>query len=160
MNYSAEYRTLIDELIKLRYEMSNSQMNIKFADISMSEYLTLHEISVSDVDGPYEGKTYLKDLADKMDISIRKTSKTVGKLTDMGLVVWEHDGDGTEGTYVSITYEGRKLLEERENKIEEFFARVIDRFGKDDMKKMLQMLKKFVTVLSTELENEEAEDEA
>ena len=160
MKANDEYKSLIDELIKLRYEMSNGQMNIKFADISMSEYLTLHEISDSDVNGLYEGKTYLKDLADKMDISIKKTSNTVRKLTDMGLVVWEHDGDGTEGTYVSMTSEGRKLLEEREKKIEEFFVRVIDRFGKDDMKKMLQMLKKFVTVLSAELENEEAEDES
>ena len=160
MEEKKEYKTLIDELVRLRYVMSNGQLNIRFADISMSEYITMREISDSDSDGLYEGKTYLKDLADNMDASIRKTSKTVRKLKDMGLVVWEHEGDGTEGTYVYLTDEGKELLEEREKEVYEFFVKVIDKFGKDDMKKMLHLLKKFETIMSTELEEEEAEDES
>ena len=160
MKTDKEYVNMIDELIRLKYAISNGRLNIKFADISISEYVTLRKISDSDQNGLYEGKTYLKDLADNMDISIRKTSKTVMKLKDKGLIVWEHDGDGTEGTYVYLTDTGRALLKEREKEATEFFVKVIDKFGKDDMKKMLRLLKEFETVVSSELEDEEVEDES
>ncbi len=160
MDEKREYDALVDELVKMRYAVSNGQFNIRFSDISMSEYVTMRELHSADSEGLYEGRTYLKDLADKMGISIKKASKTVGKLKDSGLVVWEHDGDGAEGTYVMLTEDGKNLLLEKESEMYDFSVRVIDRFGKEDMKKMLRLIKEFETVLSTELEKEETEDES
>ena len=74
--------------------------------------------------------------------------------------MWEHDGDGAEGTYVMLTEDGINFLLEKESEMYDFSVKVIDRFGKEDMKKMLRLIKEFETVLSTELEKEEAEDES
>ena len=161
MNSSNERDILINELLRIRHSMGNGQFKMNFGDLRMSEYLVLKEIASADENGLYEGKTYLMDLAASLDQSIRKTAKTVRKLRDRGLIFWEHDGDGEDGTYVLITEDGRSLLENREEHIRRFFSRVIDNFGRDDTKKLLRMLKEFETVMRAELEgDEEDEDES
>ena len=154
-----ELDSLIDEIIRVRYSLTSGKMRIKFADISMSDYRTLRAIDDSDCD-VYEGRIFLSDLADRLDLSIRKTSKSVAKLRDMGYVVWEHEGDGADGTFVLLTEEGASVLKEREKQVKEFFVKIVEKYGKEDMKALLQMLKRFETVMSTELEDEEDEDES
>ena len=160
MKSKNENEALINELIRIRRSMGSGQFKLNFADMSMSEYLMLREIADADEDGLYEGKTYLKDLSSALSQTIRKTAKTVRKLRDRGLLFWEHDGDGEDGTYVLITEDGRRLLESREEQVRDFFSRVVDNFGREDTKKLLHMLKEFETVMSAELEEEEEDDES
>ena len=68
----------------------------------------------------YEGKTYLKDLSEKLKLTMRQTSKLAGELRDKGFVSWEHDGDGSEGTYLVITEAGENLLMKNQSMLKDY----------------------------------------
>ena len=51
MDEKREYDALVDELVRMRYAVSNGQFNIRFSDISMSEYVTMRELYSVDSDG-------------------------------------------------------------------------------------------------------------
>jgi len=159
MNNKAELDGLIDEFIYLRHAMSSGHLRLRFGDLSMSEYVALRYIAAAEPGGLYDGKTYLKDIADSFNVSMRKTSKTVRTLRDRGFVLWEHDGDGTEGTYALATDAGREFLKMREAQVKDYFTRVIESFGVEDMKHLLGMLKELETVMRAELEDGEEDDD-
>lgn len=105
----------------------------------------------------YEGKTYLMDLAEKMQLTIRQTSKLVSGLNEQGIVKWSHDGDGKEGTYVTITDEGVKLLEQQQSVLKEYFGNVIEKFGKDNLLELLNLMKQLETIMYSEHERMEGD---
>ena len=150
---------LSNELTYRRYMMNKGQIKNLFRELDMPEYIALHSISATnETSDIYSGRTYLKELADKMQLTIRQTSKMVGNLKDRGLLSWSHDGNGSEGTYVTITELGQKLLNEQEELLKNFYGRVIEKFGKDNLVLLLQMMKQLETVMSSEMEGTEAQD--
>ena len=159
MRERSELDRLIDEFIYLRHAMSSGHLRLHFGDLSMSEYVTLRYIASAEPGDDFDGKIYLLDLANSLNVTVRKASKTVRRLRDRGFVLWEHDSDGTEGTYALVTDEGRAFLKLRENEVKDYFSRVIISFGVEDMKKLLGMMKELETVMRAELEDEEEDDD-
>ena len=106
----------------------------------------------------YGGRTYIKELSEKMELTIRQTSKMIGKLRDKGLVTWSHDGNGTEGTYVTITDIGQNLLKDQEEILKKYYGNVIKKFGKDNLIQLLQLMKQLETVMTSEIEELEVQD--
>ncbi|MGN0141722.1 MAG: MarR family winged helix-turn-helix transcriptional regulator [Roseburia sp.] len=151
---------LSNELMYRRYIMNrDEQMRKLFQKITIPEYIALHSISaVNEISEIYSGRTYLKDLADKMQLTIRQISQMVGKLKDRGLLSWSHDGNGSEGTYVTITETGQKLLEEQEEVLKKYYGRVIEKYGKENLILLLQLMKQLETVMSSEMEESEVQD--
>lgn len=144
---------LSNELTYRRYIMNKGQIQQLFKELSIPEYIALHTISsANEVSGIYMGRTYLKDLADKMQLTIRQTSKMVGSLKDKGLLSWAHDGNGSEGTYVTITERGENLLNEQETILKRYYGRVIEKYGKENLILLLQLMKQLETVMSSEME--------
>ena len=148
------------EALKLGNELTLRKYLFNKAGVSRvlneADYIVLHIIretgSEQDI---YKGKTYLKDLSEKMMLTIRQTSKLVGKLKERGLVKWSHDGDGNEGTYVTITEEGEKTLEQQQAVYQEYYGRVIDKFGKDNLIELLNLMKQLETIMYSEHEKME-----
>lgn len=150
---------LSNELTYRRYIMNRDQIRKLFKEISMPEYIALHSISATNETSEiYSGRTYLKDLADKMQLTIRQTSRMVGNLKDRGLLAWSHDGNGSEGTYVTITERGQKLLEQQEAVLKQYYGRVIEKYGKENLVLLLQLMKQLETVMSSEMEGAEVQD--
>ena len=150
---------LSNELTYQRYLFNRNQMKQIFQKLSVPEYIALQNISeISKDSAIYSGRTYLKDLAESMHLTIRQTSKMVGNLKDRGLLVWSHDGDGSEGTYVTITESGESLLSEHEASLGEYYKKVIGKFGEDNLIQLLQLMKQLDTVMGGELEGLEGED--
>lgn len=151
---------LTNELTYRRYLMNKDQIQKLFREISASEYIALHIISAANETSEiYSGRTYLKELADKMQLSIRQTSKMAGNLKDRGLLSWSHDGNGSEGTYVTITETGQKLFKEQEDILKKFYERVIGQYGKENLVLLLQLMKQLETIMSSEMEGRERQDE-
>ena len=124
--------------------------------LNEADYILLHIIMETAREHEiYEGKTYLKDLSEKMMLTIRQTSKLISKLKERGLVKWSHDGDGNEGTYVTITDEGRKLMEQQQSVYKEYYGNVINKFGKDNLIELLNLMKQLETVMYSEQEKME-----
>ena len=66
-----------------RYMFSKDQAEALFKDITIPEYIALEEIK-----GSIEnGKVYLKDISEKMKVSISKASKLAAGLKEKGLVI-------------------------------------------------------------------------
>ena len=93
-----------------------------------------------------------------MQISIHSISKTIPALKERGLVNWLHDGNGSEGTYVTMTEEGSALLEKHQKYMEKIYERVIEQFGTDNLIQMLDLMKRLETIMGNEMENIEDEE--
>lgn len=148
---------LSNELTYRHYLMDKGIIHELFQKMTIPEYIALHMIVLeSESTVIYGGRTYLKELSEKMQLTIRQTSKMVGELRDRGLILWSHDGNGSEGTYVTITEMGRRLLEEQEQILKKYYGKVIGKFGKENLIKLLQLMKQLETVMSSEIEEMEA----
>lgn len=155
---SGDIVKLTNEITYHRYLLNKGQIRDFFKQLSIAEYIALHYISLdSEMSEIYSGRTYLKELAEKMQLTIRQTSKMVGELRDRGLVLWSHDGNGSEGTYVTITETGQRLLDEQEEILKNYYGKVIEKYGKENMIQLLCLMKQLETVMSSTLEEMEEE---
>lgn len=161
MEKNTDVIKLSNELTYQRYLFNREHIKDIFMKMSIPEYIALHHIAqeeeTSDI---YSGRTYLKDLSVKLQITMRQTSKMIEHLRDMGYVVWSHDGNGSEGTYVMLTDSGKKLLSEQEETMKCYYSKVFDKFGKDNLIELLQLMKQLETVMCSEMENLEGENDA
>ena len=148
-----EVLQLSNELTYRHYLMDRGKIKDIFRKVSIPEYIALQAIvEESNRSSIYFGKTYLKDLAVRLQISIRQTSKMMGVLKDRGLIEWSHDGNGSDGTYVLITENGKRLVTEQESILKSYYEKVIQKYGKDNFLQLLQMMKQLETVMSEEME--------
>lgn len=151
-----ELERLSHELTYRRYMVDKGKIRSLFKDIRIPEYIALYSIAQSGENSSIYGeRTYLKELSEKMEQSMRHTSKMVGDLRDRGLVTWSHDGNGKEGTYVTITENGRRFLEDKEKIVKKFYGRVIESFGKENLIHLLHQMKELETVMTCEIEKME-----
>lgn len=145
-----------NELTYLRYQMNKGPIRKLFGQIRLTEYILLHSIvRQSDSADIYQGRIYLTDLAERMRLTIRQTSRLVGELKNKGMLQWSHDGDGSEGTYVTITETGKRQLEEQQEILKDFYGRVIGRYGRERLVQLLQQMRELETIMSSEMEEEE-----
>ena len=155
-----EITELSSELTYRNYLMNKGKVRDLFHEISIPEYIILHIIAAENENAPgCSGRVYLKDLAEKMQLKIQQASRMVGSLNDRGLLLWSHDGNGSEGTYVTITECGRTLLNEQEQRMKEYYGRVIGKFGKENLIELLRLTKQLDTIMGSEIEEMEAENE-
>ena len=158
-NVSSDIRVLSHEITYRRYLMNKGKIKELFEKLSIPEYIALYNIDMErELSSIYGEKTYLKDLSEKMELSMRQTSRMIGNLRDRGLLLWSHDGNGSEGTYVIITDSGKKLLKEQEEVLRKFYGNVIDKFGKEKLIQLLQLMKELDTIMCSEFEDMEEED--
>ncbi|MGN0325560.1 MAG: MarR family winged helix-turn-helix transcriptional regulator [Lachnospiraceae bacterium] len=148
---------LSNELTYQRHLFNREYRKDIFMKMSIPEYIALQYIAMEEKSNIYSGRTYLKDLADKLQMSMRQISKMVEKLRDVGYVVWSHDGNGSEGTYVTITESGQKMLKNQEEILKKYYGKVFEKFGKDNLIQLLQLMKQLETVMSSEMEKLEGD---
>lgn len=148
---------LSNELTVRRYLFNKEHVN---NILSIPDYIALHIIKETEhLETIYAGRTYLKDLAEKMQLSIHQTSRMVGSLRERGLVSWSHDGDGSKGTYVTITESGEKIYEQQQNILKEYYGKVISKYGEDKFIQLLHLMKELETVMHNEIEGMEVSKE-
>lgn len=147
---------LAHELTYHRYLLSQSQARGLIRELSIPQYIALQYVSRA-AQGGDDGRVYLRHVARELRLSIPQASRMVGGLRDKGLVTWSHDGDGSEGTYLSVTPAGLALLERQDARLREFYGRVADRFGRENMARLLEQLVRLEQVMDGELKQEGAD---
>ena len=148
---------LSNELTYQRHLFNREYRKDIFMKMSIPEYIALQYIAMEETSSIYSGRTYLKDLADKLQMTMRQVSKMVEKLRDAGYVVWSHDGNGSEGTYVTITESGQRMLKSQEEILKEYYGKVFETFGKDNLIQLLSLMKQLETVMRSEMEKLEGD---
>ncbi|MGN8862982.1 hypothetical protein ACTNCE_13845 [Dorea longicatena] len=147
-----EIRKFTNELTYRRYLMNKGKIQELFRKMTLQEYIALYTIESERENSPNNnGRTYLKDLSEKMQLTIRQTSKMVEKLKDHGLVLWSYEGSGSEGTYVTVTETGQKLFKGQEMILRECYGKVINKFGKDNLIMLLKMMKQLDNLMCSEI---------
>ena len=161
MNVSKEpMNNIAHEITYRRYMLSRDDARFMFKDINISEYIVLHYMCERlENDSIYSGKIYLSELSEKLSLPIRATSKLIRGMSGKNLVSWDHDGDGKDGTYVTITEHGKTVLEETGDNLRDFYIRVLQKFGEEKVIELLQLMKEFDSVMRTELEQMEDANE-
>ncbi len=144
-----------NELIYQRHLFNREYMKDVFLKMSIPEYIALQYICAEETSDIYSGRTYLKELADKLRMNMRQISQMVSRLRDAGYVVWSHDGNGSDGTYVMITESGRNMLNNQEEIFKKYYGKVFEKFGRDNLIQLLQLMKQLETVMSSEMEKME-----
>jgi DNA-binding MarR family transcriptional regulator len=159
-----DHQTIVDltnlsnELMYRRFLVNNDEVRQFFYELTVPEYIALNLIIENEANDPiYGGKTYLSDLAERLQRPMRTISSIARNLRDKGFVIWSHDGDGEQGTYVTITEEGRSIEEKHQQVTKEFYGRVIEKFGRQNMVELLNLMKQLDTVMTVELENSKQE---
>lgn len=161
MTEKANIAELANELIYRRYLIHHGRLPQHCKELNLPEYIAMHliaeETSAEEADSE---KLYLEALSNKMQLSIRPVSKIAGELRDRGLVTWSHDGSGSDGTYVTVTETGLRLIREQEQALEDYYTRVIKAYGRDNMVQLLHMMKQLEDVMQNELEGTEVSADA
>lgn len=146
-----EFAAMVSELIYRQYFLNRGQLQEMFEMIDLEEFIALKYISRRE-----QEKVYIKDLSTNLKTSNQKVTTTIGKLRDKGLIKWTYDGDGEEGTYVTITEEGFTFLNSQERMFIEHFSVVIEKFGVHRMGKFLAMFKDLQKIVREEFKKEDS----
>ncbi|MGN0574799.1 MAG: MarR family transcriptional regulator [Ruminococcus sp.] len=153
-------KKIAHEITYRRYLLSKDDAKFMFRDINIAEYIVLHYMCEHiESDSIYSGRIYLSEISEKLNLPIRKTSKLIREMSSKNLICWDHDGDGKDGTYVTITEHGMNVFEDTDNKLRDFYTTVLQKFGQDKMIQLLQLMKEFDSVMRTELEKMEDNNE-
>ena len=136
------------DLTYQRYLLNKDKANYLFNDLSVGDYVVLHTVL------GFEDKAYLEKLGEKLNLSISKMSNVATNLKNRGLVIWSHDGDGSEGTYLTVTETGLKLMDKQEDKLKNYYERVINRFGLKNTVDLIGKMTALETIMEEEMENE------
>ena len=136
------------DLTYQRYLLNKDKANYLFNDLSVGDYVVLHTVLC------FEDKAYLEKLGEKLNLSISKMSNVATNLKNRGLVIWSHDGDGSEGTYLTVTETGLKLMDKQEDKLKNYYERVINRFGLKNTVDLIGKMTALETIMKEEMENE------
>lgn len=136
------------EISKLAYELTyhshllNRDKNRSlFTQLGIPEYILLHSVSqVASEPSGAPGRAYLKELSQQMGMPMPRLSNMAGRLKEQGLVQWSHDGKGTDGTYLVITDSGRKAMDRQEALLTDYYSRVIGKFGKENLARLVQQM--------------------
>ncbi|MBQ8639048.1 MAG: MarR family transcriptional regulator [Lachnospiraceae bacterium] len=139
---------LSNEITYHKYLMNRLNGKRFFHDIAIPDYIVM-EMAAKQAGESCE-KLYLRDIARRMDIPVSRISQIARRLKDRGLVLWAHDGDGREGTYLILTETGSEALKRQEDVLKEYYEKVIARFGKEAFIQFLKQMAKLEIIMKEE----------
>lgn len=139
MHHNEDVAKLAYELTYHKFLMNKDKAHSLFQEMNVAEYIALHLISKT-AEGQPENFTYLTDLADKLEMPLSGVSRMVTRLKEQGLVLWSHNGKGNEGTFVTITESGFRAMERQDERMEAYYRRVIEKFGRENLVRLLQQM--------------------
>ena len=138
-----------------------NKVNVKkfFREMTISEYIVLCMANVQDQeDGAEVSRVYLADITKKLQLPVRQASAIVRNMRDRGLLLWSHDGNGSDGTYITITDLGREKAAKQENVLIDYYGKVIGKYGRENFVRVLHMMDELESVMSEQILQTESEE--
>lgn len=142
---SAEEARLAYELTYHKFLLNRDHSHSLFREISKAEYIALHLIAKN---ASASGRIYLADLAKQLEMPISSMSRMVRRLKDRSLVHWSHTGNGSDGTFVSITDSGFQAMRHQDAVLEAYYHQVIERFGHEKLTQLLHQLDALESIMN------------
>lgn len=150
-NENKDVTMLAYELTYHRYLLNKGKAQNLFHELTIQEYIALHMITQGrHRDDFTPEKIYLRDLSERLEVTIHQASNMVRELKDRGLVSWSHDGDGSEGTYVTITESGLSSMLRQEAILDDYYGRVIEKFGRENLIALMSQIDELEKIMDNE----------
>lgn len=126
------------------YMRSREYLRKIFGKMSLPDFMMLQSIFVLAEESDFEDKRiYMKKLAESMRLTIPEMSKVVTLLQDKGYILWKHDADGHEGTYIVVSESGIRLFREQKQILKQYLESVVKEYGKENTEEFMIMFHKF-----------------
>ncbi len=152
-------KVLFEDFTLHRYLVAEHAMYQITRSLKRGEYLMLifihHKAKEKE-----DGKVYLKEIAEEVELPMNEVSADVKALRDSGYVKWTHDGAGENGTYVVMTDNGNEMLEENKKNLAEFYKKVIDEYGYEELLNLVESMKKLEATMREVHEKKAAVEES
>lgn len=139
------------ELFQMFYRMKQLKISVLFDDLTHMEFVTLrtlhgctHEYGAK--------KMKISDIAHMTNVRSSAVSRTLNALEERGLIVRVADREDRRNTYVEITDDGIRIMEEGKRRMDDFMSSVFGRVGEENMKQFIEILRKISDVSHEELE--------
>lgn len=139
---------LANDLVFRRFVMNRDRLNALFQDIDAGQYLTL-SIIYSQRNNECGGKTYLRDICSGLEFPMRRCSNMMRDLKNRGLIIWTHDGDGSEGTYALLTETGEKVYLKQRKVLWDYVKALIEKFGQNNLEEFLGLARQLESIMGT-----------
>ena len=160
-NENKDVTMLAYELTYHRYLLNKGKAQNLFHELTIQEYIALHMITQGKHKDDFTPeKIYLRDLSERLEVTIHQASNMVRKLKDRGLVSWSHDGDGSEGTYVTITESGLSSMLRQEAILDDYYGRVIEKFGRENLIALMSQIDELEKIMDNEFNEKEDGNDA
>ena len=135
----------MDELTQKLYEtfllFRKLHMSLLLPEnLSKNEYFTLRCIAYMHcVDGGSQHVS-ISLLAKMMHVTTPAVSRTVSTLEERGILLRENDKNDRRNTFVDLTPQGKKLLENAHTEMTDFFNQMVHNMKQEDIKCLIQYL--------------------
>lgn len=142
-----------NRLMHLRYSIDSDHLGLVFSEIALPDYMILLRFARRMGIYKLETKIYLKEICAELNLPMTRVSKMVQNLQNKGYVYWQHDEDGSEGTYIYLSENGAEKMRLQQKILEEYFSRIVDRIGYEKVSQVLDMMERLENVMEEEAEN-------
>lgn len=147
-----ELMDLGNRLMHLRYSMDSDHLGLVFSEITLPDYMILLRFARRMGIYKLETKIYLKEICAEMNLPMTRVSRMVQNLQNKGYVYWQHDEDGSEGTYIYLSETGAEQMRRQQNILEKYFSHIVERIGHDKVVQVLDLMEKLEGVMEEEAE--------
>ncbi len=108
--------------------------------VSQPEYLVLSVVHQEHEKHPDLPGIYVSHLADGMMISVSMASKLLKIMEEKEWILRTIDKNSRRNTFVSLTEDGRKMLEKADRSIDEVNQAVAEKMGKESLQQLIDNL--------------------
>lgn len=147
-----EMMDLGNRLMHLRYSMDSDHLGLVFSEITLPDYMILLKFARQMGIYKLETKIYLKEICGELNLPMTRVSRMVQNLQNKGYVYWQHDEDGSEGTYIYLSETGAEQMKRQQKILEEYFSHIVERIGFDRFSQVLDLMDRLETVMEEEAE--------
>ena len=116
-----------------------------FEFMERSDYLLLYNIQKC-AETASDDKVYMSELAEKMNLSITETSRSLKNLEDRGYVTWQTD-ENKERTFVKLTVKAKDAMAHQYEKMEKAYQKIATDISDDEIRQTVSTLGKIREII-------------
>jgi len=143
---------LNEQFVDTMFRLRRLHMNgLNHSGANMKEIVAMMKVAECDTDS--NQNIFFDELGEKLWISKPAISQMFNSLEERGLMTREIDKNDRRKVRLSLTAEGKTFLKERQRHMQEMVEKIFDRFGEEDLRKLLELFNRFGDI-TEELKNE------
>jgi DNA-binding MarR family transcriptional regulator len=139
-------------LMQNLYRMARCRHAV-FQDILTEYGVTLHQFHLL-MHIKMSGQVKISDLSDLMLVSMPTASRMINTVSEMGLVNKKKIRGDKRSTYLELTTEGDKVVDELRKRQLETIARILEKIPQDDLEVFLKVTERMADAMVSGLNRE------